>query len=61
LREAYRRRKSELPWKNVTIVLVARSRSLDRSFQEIEEDVSRVLRRVAEAVRSAPEPSPPSS
>jgi ribonuclease P protein component len=53
MREAYRRRKSELPWKNVSIVLVARSRSLDSSSKEIEEDVTRLLRAVAEAVRSS--------
>jgi ribonuclease P protein component len=61
LREAYRRRKSELPCKNVSIVLVARSRSLDRSSREIEEDVAQLVQRVAAAVRSARESSPRSS
>jgi ribonuclease P protein component len=55
LREAYRKRKSEFSWKNISIVLVARSRSLRSTSKEIEADVADLLARIEKAVRSSHE------
>jgi ribonuclease P protein component len=53
IREAYRRKKGELPWKNISIVFVARSRSVGRPSKEFEEDVMRLLRKIAADVGSS--------
>jgi ribonuclease P protein component len=52
LREAYRKRKSDFTWKNVSIVLVARSRSLNCTTKEIEADVADLLGRIEKDVHS---------
>lgn len=61
LREAYRKHKDELPWKNMRIVLQARSRAIESASREIEADVVELLQRIRAAAASSSESSPPSS